>query len=128
MNSIELRDWVAALWPVLPILALFGSMLLGCLVTRNYTAPRVRKARLASRLQEVDALRAGEHLAVVGKQPTLPSHSGRVAEHIAACTEKAERLARHLQHAGVDAALIDESLKLYRHLQGLHNSLAGGTR
>lgn len=145
MNPIDLRDVVAALWPALPIIALFMSMIVGCLVTRNWSAPRVRKTRLARRLQELDAVRAGKHLAATGKTPTLligdvstgwfraaaddrlRSPAGRVAAHVGACMERAGKLALALDGVAPDP-LVAEARRLYQHLVGLHDSLTGGGR
>ena len=147
MNPIDLRDVVAALVPALPVIALFMSMIVGCLVTRNWAAPRVRKTRLARRLQELDAVRAGKHLAVVGKTPTLlvsagdgwfhgaadravnllRSPSGRVAAHVGACMERAGKLALALDGVAPEH-VVAEARRLHQHLVGLHESLTRGDR
>jgi hypothetical protein len=142
LDTFDPRDVVAALWPALPIIPLFGSMLIGCLVTRNWAAPRVRRRRLQARLADLADHREGKHLLATVRAPLLVvgdvrtgwfrdsdgnravsplrSTSARVAAHIGACASRAETLIRHLEHAGVDELCVDEARRLHRYLVGVH--------
>ena len=126
MNPIDLREVFEALWPALPIIALFASLVIGCLITRNYAAPRFRRRRLQGRLEDLADCREGKHLlrtaVLVPKARPVVSEEGRVAAHIGVCLARAERLVVHLEQAGVDESLVDEARRLHRHLVGLHTT------
>jgi hypothetical protein len=149
MNPITLQDLITALWPVLPVIALFGSAIVACLITRGY-APAVRRRRLQGRLQDLQDHREGKHLLATIRTPRLivgdartgwfrdadgdravsplRSLSDRLAAHIGACASRAETLIRHLEQAGVDESLVDEARRLHRHLVGLHTTTTEVTR
>ena len=117
MNPIDLREVFAALWPALPIIALFASLVIGCLVTRNYAAPRLRRRRLQGRLADLADCREA---VLVPKPRPVVSEEGRVAAHIGVCLARAERLVVHLEQAGMDESLVDEARRLHRYLVGVH--------
>jgi hypothetical protein len=125
MNPIDpLKDLLTALWPSLPAIAFFASLIVGCLVTRNYAAPRLRHRRLQGRLADLQDHREGKHLlrttAVLAPKPRLVvSEDGRVAAHIGACVERAEKLVRSLD-GQVSDEILAEAKRLHRHLVGVH--------
>ena len=132
MNPIDpLKDLLTALWPSLPAIALFASLIIGCLVTRNYAAPRLRHRRLQGRLADLQDHREGKHLlrttAVLVPKPRLVvvSEAGRVAAHIAACVERAEKLVLSLDGQAPEHILV-EAKRLHQHLLGLQDSLTRG--